>query len=289
LRPGGEVIFRRTGVITAERFTQFLAFLQETIQSGKSQTPAAPQPAASSLVNPLNSSLVLPSAAMPPVVTPPPAMPPVSALPQEMFAAVPPPASRDLFPPQSPAAPYPLATQSPATNSLRTTEMATQPLVEQNLGIVTPPASLTTTAAVRSMLDVSAPAKTTIEVPLALEGFCPVMLVSTEERLVTGNPAYSTLYQGQIFRFSSMEALVAFAQNPVKYAPVAMGEDIVLLVDRNRRVNGDIKFGALCQGRVFLFSCQETQDAFTARANYYAEIALKYETARREQPSPVVY
>ena len=138
------------------------------------------------------------------------------------------------------------------------------------------------------MLETPAPAQSTVEVPLALEGFCPVMLC-TEERWVSGNPAYCTMYQGHIFRFSSTDALVTFSQNPAAYTPVAMGEDIVLKVDRNRRINGSRKFGAWYQGRVFLFSSQETFDAFEARPHYYAEIALKYETARREHPAPIVY
>ena len=97
------------------------------------------------------------------------------------------------------------------------------------------------------------------------------------------------MYQGHIFRFSSAESLTAFAKNPAQFTPVAMGEDIVLKIDRNRRVNGDRNHGAWFQGRIFLFSSYETYKAFEARPDYYAEIALKYEIARREQPAPVVY
>jgi YHS domain-containing protein len=68
-----------------------------------------------------------------------------------------------------------------------------------------------------------------------------------------------------------------------------MGEDIVLMVERNKRVEGNRKFGAWFQGRVFLFSNQETLNVFADRPEYYLEIALKYEMARREQPVPVVY
>ena len=143
-------------------------------------------------------------------------------------------------------------------------------------------------AAIQAMLAEPAPAQMTIEVPLALEGFCPVVLY-TEERWVAGNPAYSTMFQGHVFRFSSMETLMTFAQNPANFIPVAMGEDIVLKVDRNRRVQGDRRFGAWFQGRVFLFSSQETFNAFEARPDFYAEIALKYETARRGRPMPIVH
>ncbi|MDR1141521.1 MAG: hypothetical protein LBL62_07500, partial [Planctomycetaceae bacterium] len=50
-------------------------------------------------------------------------------------------------------------------------------------------------------------------------------------------------------------------------------------VDRNKKVYGNRKFGAWFQGRVFLFCSQDSLDSFAARPEYYAEIALKYETA----------
>ena len=317
IKPDGQVIHRRVGVITADRFAQFLAYLQETIQAGKNQasvqtpvqTPMPSPPAAGPfpLVNSQGPShLVAPPAAMPPVSMPPVSAPPaVTPLqkdtsvpgvirdPQQSSAAQYPPfaqqypqhpyPSHPQFAPQSPTVAGAMATGSPMTNPLRGAEMAARPVTEPNV-----PSAPPTTAAIQAMLDIPAPQKMTIEVPLALDGFCPVMLC-TEERWVSGNPAYCTMYQGYIFRFSSVEALVAFARNPANYTPVAMGEDIVLKVDRNRRVNGDRRFGAWFQGRVFLFSSQETFNAFEARPDFYAEIALKYETARREQPAPIVY
>ena len=86
-----------------------------------------------------------------------------------------------------------------------------------------------------------------------------------------------------------MEALTTFAQNPANYIPVAMGEDIVLMVDRNQRVNGNLDFAGYCQGRILLFASQETYDAFKQRTDYYMEIALRYEVARKEQKVPIIY
>ena len=151
-----------------------------------------------------------------------------------------------------------------------------------------PPATGMSATMPAMVADEPAPAKMMVEVPLALEGFCPVTLCA-EERWVTGNPAFCTMHHGHIFRFASSEALGTFERNPASYIPVAMGEDIVLMVERNKRVNGNRKFGAWFQGRVFLFSSQETFNAFEARPDFYAEIALKYEIARRGQPMPIVY
>ena len=312
VRPNGHIIHRRVGVITADRFAQYLAFLQETMQSEKNPVSAhisnPPQiTGAFPVVNPQVSSHQIP----PPPATPsgtmlPNAVPHVMPSPQqETFATVPgvmrdsfmQPPSAGQHPPvmqqQMPFAHQPQRPQavvgvmaspmSSANNPLRTAELAARPGPEQ--GIVPAPP---TTTAIQAMLATPAPPKKTVEVPLALEGFCPVILC-TEERWVTGNPAYCTMYHGHVFRFSSKEALAVFAQNPANYTPVAMGEDIVLKVDRNRRVNGDRRFGAWFQGRVFLFSSQETFNVFEARPDYYAEIASKYEIARREQPAPIVY
>jgi YHS domain-containing protein/thiol-disulfide isomerase/thioredoxin len=146
------------------------------------------------------------------------------------------------------------------------------------LSAVSPPS--VSSAGLQSNSDEMATTPKTImvEFPLGLEGYCPVLL-STEERWIPGNPAYYTMYRGQIFRFSSEEAMAEFIKTPALYAPVAMGEDIVLMVDRNKKVYGSRKFGAWFQGRVFLFSNQDSLDSFAARPEYYAEIALKYETA----------
>jgi len=292
LKPNGTVINQRVGVIPADKFAGYLMFLQDKMQSEKPQVsaPTTAMPGAFPIVNPQNSMQSVP---------PPNVASPITQSPQHDISSV----ARDPFAPQTPAVqpppfaqppqtPPPFAAgavpgaqhQVPANNPLRGFETTARPAPPQNAPIVPPPAA----PQMQAMLDAPAPPKMTVEVPLALEGFCPVVLC-TEERWVAGNPAYSTMYQGHIFRFSSLEALVTFAKNPVNFTPVAMGEDIVLKVDRNRRVNGNRLFGAWFHGRVFLFSSQETFAAFEARPDYYAEIALKYEVARREQPAPIVY
>jgi len=337
MRPNGQIIHRRVGVIPADKFVEFLAFLQDRIQQDRNQQDRNQIPTQASATPPLVASpfpgspqggstqgtfqphasfqSVPPPAAMPPSVAPPSAMPPGTA--HTLFALQSPPI-------QHPVAHYPsaqhqtmqqhpsvvmgatVAPAPPTHNPLRATD--TRPAWEQQstgttgidttrIGttgtpntppvppIAAPPVVATT---IQAMLAEPAPAKMTIEVPLALEGFCPVVLY-TEERWVPGNPAYSTMFQGHVFRFSSLEALITFAQSPANYIPVAMGEDIVLKVDRNRRVSGDRRFGAWFQGRVFLFSSQETFSTFELRPDFYAEIALKYETARRGHPLPIVH
>ncbi|MCL2005056.1 MAG: thioredoxin family protein [Planctomycetaceae bacterium] len=304
IRPNGQVINNRVGVIPADRFGEYLAFLQKMIQSDRGAPTA---PAAAPASNP-------PQQVSNPHLTnqhPPQQHPQQQNMPQQNFVASPPMApQREMVPSQVPA-PHgpppsnfadPFAQQPPlqqpnqpqsqavahvfptepmnsfshshpGNNPPRSIEATPRPAMRQNQAIAA---------------DVAASAKATVEVPLGLEGFCPVTL-SIEERWITGNPAYCAMYQGHLFRFASLEALTTFARNPANYIPVAMGEDIVLKVERNQRVNGDRKFGACFQGRIFLFASQETLNAFAERPDYYMEIGLRYETARREQPTPIVY
>jgi len=289
MRVNGQLIHRRVGGITADRFADYLAFLQKTIQSERNLVPPPSAPAPFPGMNVAEPS---------PPVPPGTAAQPGVMLPREMITT--PDIMRDTFGGhQAPVAPTVSGTVPPpnAPHAFRSLETATRPAMDQTAGTynvqnsphvsmkeTTPPVA----SAVAAVLVEPAPAKMTVEVPLALEGFCPVTLCS-EERWTPGNPAYCTMYHGHIFRFASMETLVAFAQNPAKYIPIAMGEDIVFMVERNKRIEGNRKFGAWFQGRVFLFSCQETLNAFADRPEYFMEIALKYEIARREQPGPVVY
>ena len=314
MKPNGQIIHQRVGVITADRFSKYLTYLQqEKIPSEREQSSPPPAVAGSSPVVSLPGPFqqAPPSAvatALPPGTMPPQQGTLVSA--REPFAQQTPGMQHPPFAqnPSSTMQPPPFAQQSPAvagaagamssssaTNPLRATETMARPALDQNNASGTPDFLRTSgnmtappTASVQPMSDVPAPSKMMVEVPLALEGFCPVTLC-TDERWVSGNPVYCTMYQGHIFRFSSMEALATFSRNPANFTPVAMGEDIVLRVDRNRRVNGDRRFGAWYNGRVFLFSSQETFNAFETRPGYYSEIALKYEIARREQSVPIVY
>ena len=318
IKPNGQLLHRRTGGITAERFTDYLAFLQNTIQADRNQTlpvhtaPPADSPAAgpSPAVNP---------AASPPLQSIPSSIgvQPGAGTPRETVSA-PQNATNDPFlnqaqstqhqPPviQQPVIHQPVARQEtmvppPGGNPLRTAEQGVRPAMEQALAVdqaanpsfmtgvpPVPPPSVSPPSIAAVMDEEPAPAKKTVEVPLALEGFCAVTLC-TEERWVSGNPAYYIMFQGHIFRFATVEAMTAFARNPLNYVPIAMGEDIVLIVDRSKRVNGNRNFGACFQGRVFLFSSQESFDAFKARPDFYTEIALKYEVARRDHAIPLVY
>jgi thioredoxin-related protein/YHS domain-containing protein len=257
MKSNGQIIHRRMGVISAETFFNgFLAYLLATTQSDKTQVPTSP---AASTAAPMGSvPAPLPSGNPPgfPYQAPPSGI----VLPHEMVAITD--TVREPFGQSQPERRTPPPAMPP--------NFGNPPEYRQNVA------------------DEPAPAKMMIEVPLALDGYCPVML-TTEQRWVPGNQALCTLYLGHIFRFSSLEALKTFAQNPTSFIPVAMGEDVVVMVDQSKRVNGRRDIAGTYEGRVLLFSSEATYSAFAARSHYYMEIIMKYETARREQALPVVY
>ncbi|MDR2763245.1 MAG: DUF255 domain-containing protein [Planctomycetaceae bacterium] len=118
----------------------------------------------------------------------------------------------------------------------------------------------------------------TVEVPLAIEGYCPVVLCK-KEAWIPGNPAYYAMYRGQVYRFSSQEAMEEFLKTPLRFAPVAMGEDVVMMIDRNKKICGSRKYGVWFGGRVYLFASKESLNSFIVKPEHYANIAQNYEAA----------
>jgi protein disulfide-isomerase len=321
MRPNGQLIHRRMGEITAERFSEYLVYLQNPNPSNRNMLPQPPPSFPPTTSAPFPASN--PPGYPPPVAAQPGSMSQGIMPPREMISVpdvrdpfVDPFAGKQQFSPLQPAqqqAPIVAGTMQPSPDNRSFLPAETPARVALELGVPlnnvpnspqvapavavsepTPPMVAPSTpapsavAAMTTVLEEPAPARMMVEVPLALEGFCPVTL-SADERWASGNPAYCTMYQGHIFRFASFEALATFAQNPTNYMPVAMGEDVVLMVDRNKRVSGNREFGAWFNGRIFLFSSKATFDAFEVRPEYYMEIALKYETARKGPHGPVLY
>jgi len=116
------------------------------------------------------------------------------------------------------------------------------------------------------------------ESPYVLDGFCPVEL-QDHERWTAGKAEFSLHYRERFFLFSSKEAMNVFAKNPYHYTPVAMGEDIVQILQGGQRIKGKRHYGAWYQGRIYLFTTQENYDAFAQRPSYFADFALKLESA----------
>ncbi len=298
LHSNGKLLHRRQGGITQDRFGQYLAFLLNELKkttatsvSPRAQTPSPvtpPIPVPPATVNAAVATAADTATLRDPftkqVVDPPPAATPTvdAVIPSTTSVAATLPVPPPLPIPQQTAPAVgvqtPVVSQPPPMPSAIPPTMPAEvpPMVAANPA----PAIATQVTSPKLASAVEDSPKTTVEVPLALEGYCPVLL-GKEEKWVPGNPAYYSMFRGHVFRFSSAAAMKEFEQSPQKFSPVAMGEDIVLMVDRNKRIYGSRKFGVWFQGRVFLFSNQESLDSFAERPEYYAEIATQYETAWR--------
>lgn len=340
----GRVISRRQGGIAADRFCQYLTYLQTNVI--KQQLPQAPQPqlavhsapknppapqptiAAKPIASQVNETVLVDPFTKKPVLVsganssaqaavasapmPHPAnvqetvsrpIPQAISQSAPAVAAMPAPVPA-VFPANEPqannsiaSAPAPQLPDSVFAVSASTFDSPAQPIqpiqstqpsfqaIERNNPVRTESIQANTqrvfeqtTTLVLPSDDCITTATQTVEVPLGLEGYCPVIL-GNEERWTPGNPALYVMFRGHVYRFSNEQAMATFIQNPMKFAPIAMGEDIVLMVERNKKSYGTRKFGAWYDGRVYLFSCQESLDIFAAKPEYYAEIAQKYETA----------
>lgn len=120
-------------------------------------------------------------------------------------------------------------------------------------------------------------ARETVAIPLALDGFCPVTLAD-QEKWVAGNPQFYAMFRGEIYRFANENAREQFRKNPEKFAPANDGNDIVMLVERQQVAAGSRRFGVWYRNRMFLFAARESLESFAKRPDFFAEIALHYET-----------
>lgn len=317
LDENGRIANRRQGGITADRFCQYLAYLQTNVikqQAQLANSTPAPQPsvAIKPIASQVNETVLLdPFTKQPAIVSTPTAtpiaQPAIAAIPTQVPSPDPipnhAPAPKTAFVPQPipQSAPTFVGEPTTTTQSLKSNDSV---FAVAASSFDSPSQALQSTTPVQQIPERSNPVRTewsvntqksttapvlpsddclttstqTVEVPLGLEGYCPVIL-GNEERWTPGNPALYVMFRGHVYRFSSDQAMAAFIQNPMKYAPIAMGEDIVLMVERNKKSYGTRKFGAWYDGRVYLFSCQESLNVFAAKPEYYAEIAQKYETA----------
>lgn len=104
--------------------------------------------------------------------------------------------------------------------------------------------------------------------PLGLDGFCPVTLTENEAWNY-GDPRWGVRHEGRTYLFRGPEEQQRFLQTPERYAPVAAGHDIVLLLDQRQQVAGSRHFGVWCNDRVYLFASRETSAAFKAAPEQY--------------------
>jgi protein disulfide-isomerase len=106
--------------------------------------------------------------------------------------------------------------------------------------------------------------------PLAIDGFCSVTLVETEQ-WQPGNQRWGAIHRGQLYLFSGPEQQQRFLQNPDNYSPALAGNDAVIALEQNRLAAGSRKHGLFCGKRVYLFSNEQTLNQFRADWTRYVQ------------------
>jgi len=113
-------------------------------------------------------------------------------------------------------------------------------------------------------------ARETSPAPVALDGYCPVALL-TDECWSAGDPQWTTTHKGLSYQFSGEAQLERFLANPDEYTPVYSGNDPVLVVDENRREAGKTDFCVTYKGRLHMFASARTLARFQESPQRYAE------------------
>jgi YHS domain-containing protein len=97
--------------------------------------------------------------------------------------------------------------------------------------------------------------------PLGFDGYCPVQLAESG-RWVPGNPQWGVIHEGRTYYLAGPAERAKFAADPLRYAPVLSGYDVVLAVEQGLLVPGKREFGGWYRGRVYLFASEETLRQF---------------------------
>ncbi|MGW8256418.1 MAG: hypothetical protein ACWGMZ_02920, partial [Thermoguttaceae bacterium] len=110
--------------------------------------------------------------------------------------------------------------------------------------------------------------------PVAYGGYCPVELMRNGV-WIQGDPRWTVVYKGLIFRLSGTGQREEFLASPEKFIPASNGFDPVLLVIQGRKVSGNVNFCAAYKSRIYMFSSAENQEEFSKNPERYAGQATK--------------
>ncbi|HEV3007023.1 MAG TPA: thioredoxin family protein [Pirellulales bacterium] len=116
--------------------------------------------------------------------------------------------------------------------------------------------------------------------PLALEGFCPVSLAD-KRAWVAGDVRWGAIHHHHTYLFAGEVEQQAFLADPQRYAPALDGYDPVLALDRSQSVSGSREHGVIFDGRVYLFSGEETLNVFRQAPDRYSIGARQTRRNRR--------
>lgn len=112
------------------------------------------------------------------------------------------------------------------------------------------------------------------EAPVALAGYCPVALVSTNQ-MIPGRDALAFAYEGRLYKCADQAALDKFRRDPERYAPASEGACPVRRIDQGEAVAGDPRWGVLYQGRLYVCASEAEQLQFVENPGRYATVDVE--------------
>ncbi len=112
-------------------------------------------------------------------------------------------------------------------------------------------------------------------VELALDGYCAVTVVE-KDRWIEGDPKLGVIHLGQLYLFSSQEAMDKFLKNPEPYTPVLNGIDVVRFFEERKIVQGNREWGLKDpdHNRMFFFADEAAMNHFYEQHARYTDAAL---------------
>ncbi|HMP05172.1 MAG TPA: hypothetical protein PJ982_02385, partial [Lacipirellulaceae bacterium] len=147
---------------------------------------------------------------------------------------------------------------APAASAAPAVAAVAAPVVQSTIA---PPAAATVAGA--------PPALPPNSPPVAFDGCCPVTLKSLN-KWTPGNAAFGAIHRGRTYLFAGETQRQQFLADPDAFSPVFAGYDPVLLLDQQRSVPGERKFGYRYGGQFYLFASRETMAKFEASPQSYA-------------------
>ena len=101
-----------------------------------------------------------------------------------------------------------------------------------------------------------------------LDGYCPVTLWKNR-KWVKGSSELAREFRGQVYHFSTAEAMDEFQQDPRRYTPRFLGCDAVTVWESDRAVRGSTRFAAFYDDELYLFSNADNRDTFKQTPDRY--------------------
>ncbi len=90
---------------------------------------------------------------------------------------------------------------------------------------------------------------------------CPVTL-RDERKVVRPSPEFTSVHNGQRYKFASAEAQAKFDASPEQYVPAIDGNDTVLASMGAVGYEGSLRHPGIFEGKLYLFHSERTADMF---------------------------